>query len=97
LTQKESQASAKVAEQIHQQLKKLDVPYSELESFTGLKPLAVTILPRGSFAAYKQYQIENGADLTNTKPPHLNPSDEMIEILKHPRAIGYAVENMARV
>ncbi|MDD4793789.1 MAG: GH3 auxin-responsive promoter family protein [Dehalococcoidales bacterium] len=74
-----------VASRIHRELKKLDVPYSELESFTGLNPLAVTILPEGALAAYKQYQIASGADISQLKPPHLNPSDETIYILQNPQ------------
>lgn len=75
------------ATMIHRQLKKLDVPYSELETFTGLNPLTVTLLPRGAFAAYKQHQVEQGADITRLKPPHLNPTDEMIAVLMQSVAV----------
>jgi len=82
---------------IHKQLKKLDVPYSELESFTGLNPLTVTLLPRGAFAAYKQYQVAQGADITRLKPPHLNAADEMIEVLMQPAAAPAAAGEAVRV
>jgi hypothetical protein len=66
---------------IHEELKKLDKPYAELESFTGLKPLVVTQLPPNTFRLYKQRQQASGADLTQLKPPHINPADETIKLL----------------
>ncbi len=66
---------------IHEELKKLDIPYAELESFTGLKPLKVTLLPRDSFKAFKQKQQSHGAELEHLKPPHINPSDEIVNFM----------------
>jgi len=65
-------------------LKKLDKPYAELESFTGLSPLVVTQLPKNTFRLYKEKQQESGADITQLKPPHINPSDETVEFLLAP-------------
>jgi hypothetical protein len=70
-----------VANAIHEKLKTLDTPYSELESFTGMRPLKVTLLPRTAFKIYKRKQQAAGADLTQLKPPHINPSDETVEFL----------------
>jgi len=70
-----------VAISIHEELKKLDTPYAELESFVGLRPLEVTLLPRNVFQLYKQRQQASGADLTQLKPPHINSADETIEFL----------------
>jgi phenylacetate-coenzyme A ligase PaaK-like adenylate-forming protein len=69
---------------IHEELKKLDKPYAELESFTGLRPLVVTQLPVNTFHLYKQRQQESGADITQLKPPHINPPDETIDFLVNP-------------
>ncbi len=69
------------AASIHEQLKKLDKPYTELESFMGLQPLEVTLLPKGAFHEYKLRQQAAGADLTHLKPPHINPSDSIINLL----------------
>jgi len=66
---------------VHEELKKLDTPYAELESFTGLKPLKVILLPRNSFKAYRQRQQTAGADLTQLKPPHINPPAGIVEAL----------------
>ncbi len=72
-----------IADKVHEELKKLDEPYSELESFTGLKPLRITLLPRGAFAAYKQYQLKNEESISQLEPPHLNASDDIIKFLMH--------------
>jgi len=70
-----------VAAAVHQELEKLNKPYSELEAFLGLQPLQVTLLPENSFQNYKLVQQAAGADLTNLKVPHINPSDSMIDFL----------------
>ncbi len=70
-----------VAARVHNALKKLDTPYAELEDFTGLRPLEVTILPKNTFRFYKQKQQRSGSDLTQLTPPHLNPSNSTIEFL----------------
>ncbi|HEX9896621.1 MAG TPA: GH3 auxin-responsive promoter family protein [Dehalococcoidales bacterium] len=69
---------------IHEELKKLDAPYADLESFTGLRPLTVTQLPRNAFQSYKQRQQAAGAELTQLKPPHINPSKETVAFLVNP-------------
>lgn len=70
---------------IHEELKRLDTPYAELESFTGLKPLVVTQLPQNAFQLYKQRQFTLGADmLQQASPPHINPPDETVEFLVAP-------------
>ncbi len=73
--------SEQVATLVHEELRKLDAPYAELESFTGLSPLEVTLLPTHAFQTYKLRQRAAGADLTHLKPPHLNPPDAVIDFL----------------
>ena len=70
-----------VASSVHEELKKLDTPYAELESFTGLRPLEVTLLPANAFRAYKLRQQAAGADLTQLKPPHINPPGTIVDLL----------------
>ena len=70
-----------VGASVHEELKKLDAPYAELESFIGLRPLEVTLLPQNAFQLYKQKQQTSGADLTQLKPPHINPADNTIDFL----------------
>jgi hypothetical protein len=83
--------------QIHEELKKLDKPYAELESFTGLRPLVVTQLPQNTFHLYKQRQQELGADMTQLKPPHINPADETIEFLLAPIKVSSTSKQMVTV
>lgn len=74
---KEEQVTAMV----HEELKKVNTPYAEMESFLGLQPLVVTLLPVGAFNAYRRAQVEAGAELEHLKVPHINPSDDMITFL----------------
>jgi len=70
-----------IAASVHHELKRLDAPYADLESFLGLRPLEVTILPENAFQGYKERQQAAGADLAHLKPPHINPSDGVINCL----------------
>ena len=71
----------RIAELIHEELKLLDTPYAELESFTGIRPLMVSILPEGAFKTYELRQRAAGADIAHLKPSHIEPSTETIEFL----------------
>lgn len=70
-----------ISNMVHEELKKLDLPYAEMESFTGLKPLEVTLLPEDAFESYKRKRRKEGADLASLKPPHLNPPEDTIGFL----------------
>jgi hypothetical protein len=70
-----------IARAIHRELKRLDAPYADLEAFLGLRPLEVTILPENAFQGYTAKQQAAGADLAHLKPPHINPSDGIIDCL----------------
>jgi len=66
---------------IHEEFKKLIPEYKDLETFLGFKPLRVTIIPGGSFAGYIAQKRAAGADLAWIKPPHMNPSDTIMQTL----------------
>ncbi|MFC1935573.1 GH3 auxin-responsive promoter family protein [Chloroflexota bacterium] len=70
-----------LTEAIHRQLKALDRPYSEIEELLGLKPLKVTLLPRGAFRNYIDRQRAMGSDLAHLKPRRINPSDTVLATL----------------
>jgi hypothetical protein len=70
-----------IVESVHHELKKLDAPYADLESFTGLRPLEITLLPENAFHLYKLRQQSAGAELAHLNPPHINPSDDTINFL----------------
>lgn len=70
-----------VANMVHQQLRILDKPYSELESYLGLMPLEVTLVPEGAFNRFMLKQIKGGVELGRVKVSHLNASDTVINFL----------------
>ena len=72
------------ANAIHEQLKKLDSDYADLETMLGLRPLKVTVLANGAFQSYIAKQRAAGADLAHLKPPHVNPTDAAIDKLLTP-------------
>jgi len=41
----------------------------------------VTLLPAGTYADFTASKQAEGADIAHLKPPHLNPSDEVLELL----------------
>ncbi|OGO01337.1 MAG: hypothetical protein A2Y59_03390 [Chloroflexi bacterium RBG_13_52_14] len=73
-----------LADSIHVELKKLDSDYADLDTMLDIQPLVVTVLPAGAFQAYTVKQRQSGAALSHLKPPHLNPSDEIIDFLLEP-------------
>ena len=70
-----------VATLVHQQLRILDTPYSELESYLGMKPLEVTLVPQGAFSRYMMKQQAAGVELGRVKVSHINPTDDVIDFL----------------
>jgi hypothetical protein len=58
----------------------------------------VTQLPHNIFQLYKQKQQELGADISQLKPPHINPSEEIVAFLLSPAvAVNSTVEEMVTV
>ena len=45
------------------------------------KPVAITTLPEGAFANFISHRRAQGADLGRLKPPHINPSEEVLSLL----------------
>ncbi len=83
-------SAEQVATACHEELKKLDTPYAELEAYVGLRPLQVTLLPHSSFQLYRLRQQALGADLAQLAPPHINPSEEIVESLVNAVAVAPA-------
>jgi len=59
--------------------------YGDPESVLGLKPIQVTLLPHGAFSSYIAQRQAEGVDSGHLKPPHINPSDEVLSLLGTPR------------
>lgn len=84
-----------VAQAIYQELLKLDDvyhyniyrAYGPPDSVLGTTPVKVTFLPRGAFAGYILQRQAEGAPLGHIKPPHVNPSDTVLSLLKAPEVV----------
>ncbi|MFC1899491.1 GH3 auxin-responsive promoter family protein [Chloroflexota bacterium] len=81
LKEEESNTAEEITVLVNEELKKLDAPYAELESFTGLRPLKTTLLPHKAFNLYQKKQRATGAELTQISPPHINPTDSIVDFL----------------
>lgn len=66
---------------IDQKLRQAQEDYAYMVEKLGFNILKVTLLPSGAFQRYKDTQQAAGADMTRLKPPHVKPTDEVLEIL----------------
>ena len=80
---------------IHHQLKELEPAYAAIDSNVSMRPLAVTELPSGAFEEYTEHQKAAGLDLCHLKPPHMSPTDSVLDLLlkriaqeEEPRLVG---------
>lgn len=71
----------KIRQLIHDQLKKNDRSYRDLEEMVGIRPLRITLLARGTFSRYLQERQAAGIDLAHQKPPHMSPPPDVVERL----------------
>jgi hypothetical protein len=66
---------------VREHLRKLNPFYADYEDMIDSDSLKVTILTSGSFQRYQMAKVAQGADLAHLKPPHMNASDEIIQLL----------------
>jgi len=85
-----------VAASVSDEMEKLDsvyhfnlykYAYGNATKFLGLRPIAVTFLPQGAFSSYISQRRSEGAAGSNLKPPHINPSDEVLSSLRAPKVV----------
>lgn len=79
--EEETRSPEELVSAIHEQLKRLNAPYAEMEAMLGLRPVQVSVLQPGSFKRYLERQRANGADLAHLKPAHVNPSTKAVTAL----------------
>jgi hypothetical protein len=73
-----------VAARLDHNLSELFSDYADLRQMLGINPIAVTMLEHGSFERYQRLKQEQGFDLAHLKPPHMNPSDQILaDLLNH--------------
>ena len=65
-------------EKFDQELCLLVPDYSGIKEILGKDPLKVSYLPQEAFSKYMKAKIQAGADLAHLKPPHMQPSDEIL-------------------
>jgi len=58
--------------------------YGNTAELIELKPIKITFLPTGASSRYISRMRAEGADLGHIKPPHINPSDKTLAILRSP-------------
>lgn len=63
------------------ELSKLSAEFKSLDEILGYNPLCVSLLKPGSFDAYIKQKQQEGADLAHIKPPHMQPSDQIMRRL----------------
>ena len=63
---------------LHENLKKLDVSYGDLETHLKMKPLRLTFLPPGTLAKYDVERQAAGADAGHMKELHMQPPEDAV-------------------
>ena len=88
-----------LATAIREQFRKLDRKHrcnfynliGDMEAVLGLKTVEVTLLPQGAFSSYISQRRSEGAAMSSLRTPHINPSDEILSLLRVPRVVVEAV------
>ena len=70
-----------VCTKVHENLKVLNPFYADYERMINDRPLKVTLLAPNTFQSYTQEMQTAGADLAHLKPPHMNPSKDILNML----------------
>jgi hypothetical protein len=70
--------AGRIVPTLHRSLKDCDPLYADLETMLGICPLNVTVLSPGTFDAFTDLKLRQGASLISSRPPRMNPNDETI-------------------
>lgn len=73
--------SEDVQKRLAVELSRVSAEFNSLEEILGYNPVCVSLLKPGSFDAYMKRKQAEGADLAHLKPPHMQPSDLIIQHL----------------
>jgi hypothetical protein len=63
------------------ELSKLSSEFHGLDEILGRTPIQISLLKPGSFDSYMKQKQQEGADLAHIKPPHMQPSDQVLQRL----------------
>jgi hypothetical protein len=67
--------------QLALELSKLSSEFGNLDEILGRNPVQISFLKPGSFDAYMKQKQQEGADLAHIKPPHMQPTDQIMKRL----------------
>jgi hypothetical protein len=70
-----------VQQQLAIELSKISAEFESLNEILGYNPIQVTLLRPGAFDQYMKQKQREGADLAHLKPPHMQPSDQILKRL----------------
>jgi phenylacetate-coenzyme A ligase PaaK-like adenylate-forming protein len=68
-------------QQLALELSKLSSEFNSLDEILGCKPIQISLLQPGLFDGYMKQRQQEGADLAHIKPPHMQPSDQVMKRL----------------
>jgi hypothetical protein len=68
-------------QQLALELSKQSSEFSSLDEILGFNPIRISLLKPGSFDTYIKQKQQEGADLAHIKPPHMQPSDQVMKRL----------------
>ena len=77
----ESIAVEEYREKLALELSRLSYEFGGLNEILGFTPLQISLLKPGSFDAYMKQKQQEGADLAHIKPPHMQPSNQVMKRL----------------
>ena len=79
-----------LSDAVYEEFQKLDAvhnfnlykfAYGDAMKQLNSKPVVITTLPEGAFANFISHRRSQGADLGRLKPPHINPTEEVLSLL----------------
>ena len=80
----ESITTESYKERLASELSKISPEFGNLKEILGRNPVKISLLKTGSFDAYMAQKQKEGADLAHIKPAHMQPSDQVVQLLlKH--------------
>jgi hypothetical protein len=93
---------SRVAMAVYDEILKLDDGFTHtdlkiLEELIGYRSIIATILPVGAFYTYMMHRQAEGADMAHLKPPHINPPDDMLELLQSKDKTRTAIEAKTKI
>ena len=88
-----------LATEVHEQFRKMDKRHrcnlynliGDMQTVMGLRPVQVSLLPQGAFAGYAAHRRASGNGMNGKHRSQINPSDEVISLLKAPKVVVEAV------